>query len=173
MAHDLNVGIGFGYLHYTSTKMLEDTRRHIEIGEVKKDNQEVPIALRHVSWQALDQEVEKAKGAARTLGVNLRFMPDLKGQEIERRFADDDYAFTNKCLYPWSATRVNPYGIVYPCSINIAMGSIRERTLEEIWNGEPYARFRRTLRKRRLFAMCAKCCALNDRMWNYLPAFPS
>jgi radical SAM protein with 4Fe4S-binding SPASM domain len=169
LARDLGVPLAFGYLHYTTAQMLRDTRRYIEIEEVKREDQDVPLELRNVPWEALASEVEQAKEAARALGVTVSFTPNLRGREIELRFADDAHAYTNKCFYPWYSTRVNPYGIVYPCSMNIVMGNVREKTLEEIWNDEPYARFRRALRTHRLFPKCAKCCALNNKMWNYLP----
>jgi MoaA/NifB/PqqE/SkfB family radical SAM enzyme len=65
--------------------------------------------------------------------------------------------------------RVNAWGDVYPCSVDAHLGNIRERPILEIWNGEKYREYRRTLKENDLFSQCAKCCVLTNRTWNRLP----
>lgn len=170
LARDLRVRLALGYLFYTSEQMLESTRCCIELGDVKNEDQDVPMELRDVSWEALADEVRRVKAAAREARVDVTFAPELKGREIQRWFADDDFSCANKCFYPWFSVRVSPFGIVYPCSMNVALGDLRKKTIAEIWNDEPYMGFRRALRRQRLFPKCAKCCALHKRFWSYLPA---
>jgi len=81
----------------------------------------------------------------------------------------DEYAFVEKCFYPWKTFRISPYGDVYSCSIDVAFGNVRDQSVIDIWNNEAYQTFRRALKKRRLFPKCAKCCALNNEFWKYLP----
>ena len=55
------------------------------------------------------------------------------------------------CLIGWYATSINANGDVVPCCIlqdrkTAVLGNIRRSTLEEIWEGAEYARFRRELR---------------------------
>jgi radical SAM protein with 4Fe4S-binding SPASM domain len=60
---------------------------------------------------------------------------------------------------------------VYACGpISISMGNITEEPLSKIWNNEKYKEFRRNLRSHGLFPKCTKCCALNNKVWQYLPA---
>jgi radical SAM protein with 4Fe4S-binding SPASM domain len=114
--------------------------------------------------------VAQTKRRAAQLGVPARFLPDLNRDEIGRRFEDDDHAYVNKCFYPWYAIRINPYGVVYPCAMNIDMGNLRTESLARIWNSPKYIQFRQKLSDVRLFPKCAKCCALTNKVWDYLPA---
>ena len=92
-----------------------------------------------------------------------------RASRCERRFEDPEYAFVEKCFYPWKSFRINPYGDVYSCSIDVDFGNVREQPFSAIWNNDAYQTFRRTLKERQLFPKCAKCCALNNEFWRYLP----
>ena len=109
------------------------------------------------------------KNKAKDYGILLNFQPYLAGQDIVRRFHDDTYAYVNKCFYPWYAFRVNPYGDVYPCSMDILIGNIKEQSIKTLWNNEKYVSFRKALMKKGIFPRCTKCCVLNNTLWSYLP----
>jgi radical SAM protein with 4Fe4S-binding SPASM domain len=79
------------------------------------------------------------------------------------------HSYVETCFYPWKAARVNPYGDVYSCSIDVAFGNIRQAPFSQLWNGEAYQVFRRTLKQQGIFPKCTKCCALSDRLWDQLP----
>jgi radical SAM protein with 4Fe4S-binding SPASM domain len=60
---------------------------------------------------------------------------------------------------------MNPYGDIFPCSLQTVMGNVLEEPLQSIWNSERYITFRRSLRSQGRFAQCARCCALSRRDW--------
>jgi radical SAM protein with 4Fe4S-binding SPASM domain len=170
LGSDLRAHLGFGYVFYTTEQMQQDTNRALQRTTVAKpENQDIPDELKPVRSEELAREVERIKRLARASGVSVTFGPDLTADEIRMRYHDDAYAFVDKCFYPWYAMRINPYGDVYPCSLQVPMGSVRESSIADIWNGARYVAFRSVLKRRRLFPSCAKCCALSFRAWQSLP----
>jgi Fe-coproporphyrin III synthase len=164
--------VDFDYMFYTTPDHNRQTEQLIPLPvHHKEENQDLPMYLRQVNGQTLLEESQKAVRKGEEYGIPVGFGPPLKtAEEMERRFLDDEYAFVEKCFYPWKTFRISPYGDVYSCSIDVAFGNVREKSVKEIWNNDAYQTFRRALKKRRLFPKCAKCCALNNEFWKYLPA---
>ncbi|MDZ7620405.1 MAG: radical SAM protein [Patescibacteria group bacterium] len=138
--------------------------------EAKPEDWKLPADLLRVDARLIANGLKAAHAAGRRLGVTV--CSQMSGyRDIHKWFADPAYAHNNKCFYPWYATRVNPYGQVYPCSILTVMGDLRQQSLASIWNGDKYKEFRRRLRKAGLFPKCAKCCVLNrqDIVRRFLP----
>lgn len=66
------------------------------------------------------------------------------------------------CILPWFSTYITVDGIVRPCcsfsQTDADMGNLLEQEMRDIWNGEPYQRFRRAIRDgKRPYAICANC----------------
>ena len=169
VAKDLGVNIHYGYLFYTTKEMEDNTNKIFPIGLSKDEDQNVEESLKQIDTVSLQREINRINEKALDCGMRVSFQPPLKGRDIERRFYDDSFTYTDKCFYPWYAVRVNPYGEVYPCSMGVNMGNIRQKKLNKIWNGDEYTRFRKALKKHKLFPKCNKCCVLNDKLWSYLP----
>jgi len=171
--HDLGVSsVDFDYMFFTDEKSSRITEKMLPLPvHRKEENQILPDELRDVDADVMYAEVQRAKAKAEKYGVRIGFGPPFKSKEqIWKRFHDVRYSFVDKCFYPWKSARVNPYGDVYSCSIDVAFGNIREASFSRLWNGEAYKVFRRTLKQHRLFPKCAKCCALNNDLWGRLPA---
>jgi radical SAM protein with 4Fe4S-binding SPASM domain len=68
----------------------------------------------------------------------------------------------SKCRIPWVSVEVTASGDVAPCHIfyDLTFGNLYERSLNEIWNGEMYNKFRTYLRKNGLMSICNGCCIL-------------
>jgi radical SAM protein with 4Fe4S-binding SPASM domain len=128
--------------------------------DVKPEDWHLPPSIREVDVETLRAAVARARQRARELNAEVELELGTR-EDIRNWYYDPTYANNNKCFYPWHTTRINPYGEVYPCSIKVSMGNLREQPLRDIWNGEAYARFRLQLRRVGLFPNCAKCCALN------------
>jgi len=64
-------------------------------------------------------------------------------RSVERKSAPKEY-----CEYPWTSLTVMADGNVVPCTqgydCEMVMGNVNEQSLDEIWNGEKYKRFRRS-----------------------------
>jgi radical SAM protein with 4Fe4S-binding SPASM domain len=165
--------VDFDYMFYTTPEHDRETRKLMPLPEHdKEENQDLPMYLRQVNGDTLYAESQKAIKKGEEYGIPVGFGPPLKTpEEMERRFLDDEYAFVEKCFYPWKTFRINPYGDVYSCSLDVAFGNIRDKSVKEIWNNDAYTLFRKSLKERGLFPSCAKCCALNNEFWRHLPTF--
>jgi len=163
--------VDFDYMFYTTPEHNRETEALIPLPvHHKEEDQDLPMYLRQVNGDTLYAESQKAIAKGEEYGIPVGFGPPLKTPEqMERRFLDDEYAFVEKCFYPWKTFRISPYGDVYSCSIDVAFGNVRDQSVIDIWNNDAYQTFRRALKKRRLFPKCAKCCALNNEFWKYLP----
>jgi radical SAM protein with 4Fe4S-binding SPASM domain len=170
--HDLGVAsVDYEYMFFTTQEAIDRTRAMLPLPHrPKEENQILPDELRRVDPDVFLQQVDAAKAKGERWGIPVSFGPPLKTrEEIRLRFEDPDYAFVEKCFYPWKSARINPYGDVYSCSIDVDFGNVRETPFSGIWNNGAYRTFRRTLKQRQLFPKCAKCCALNNQFWRYLP----
>jgi radical SAM protein with 4Fe4S-binding SPASM domain len=171
--HDLGVAsVDFEYMFYTTQDAIDRTQAMLPLPHrPKEENQILPDELRAVDPDVFLEQTRRAQAKGEQYGLPVSFGPPFKTrEEIRRRFEDPDYAFVEKCFYPWKSARINPYGDVYSCSIDVDFGNVREAPFSAIWNNEAYRTFRRTLKARQLFPKCAKCCALNNQFWRYLPA---
>jgi radical SAM protein with 4Fe4S-binding SPASM domain len=172
--HEYGVAsVDFDFMFFTDEESIRRTQEMIPLPvHPKEENQILPDSLRDVDADVMFAEMQKAREKAQKYGIFIDFGPPFKTKEqVHKRFHDEKYTFVDKCFYPWKAARINPYGDVYSCSIDVAFGNIREAPFSTLWNGEAYQVFRRTLKDHRLFPKCSKCCALNNELWNHLPAF--
>lgn len=159
------------YLFYTSSDRLGQTMGILKMGHLKPENQNIPDEIKRINIKVLRESINGAQELAKRYNVKLNFRPPLKDGEIEKRFSESGFSYCSKCFYPWFETRLDPYGNIYPCSIDIPMGNIRHQTLQEIWNSRQYRNFRKSLKKHKLLPACSKCCKLNNKLWSYLPTF--
>ena len=163
--------VDYEYMFYTTEENIERTKAMLPLPHrPKEENQVLPDDLRAVDADVFLDQVRRAEAKGKEYQIPVSFGPPFKTrEEVRRRFEDPDYAFVEKCFYPWKSARVNPYGDVYSCSIDVDFGNVRKAPFSKIWNNEAYRTFRRTLKERQLFPKCAKCCALNNQFWRYLP----
>lgn len=164
------VNVNFGYLFYASAEMESRTRGIYQATGGKIEDQDVPMSIRTVNVDLLAKEIENAEANASRMGVKINIQPYIKRpEELYGHFFDDSHAYVNHCFYPWYAMRINPYGEVYPCQMNIVIGNVRDKDLRELWNSDAYIRFRQELRNVGIWPRCTKCCKLNNKMWDRLP----
>lgn len=169
---DLGVAsVDFEYMFYTTQDAIDRTRAMIPMPyRPKEEDQIVPDELRQVDPDIFMEQVKRAEAKGEEYKLPVSFGPPFKTKEqIRLRFEDPDYAFVDRCFYPWKSARINPYGDVYSCSIDVDFGNVRQSPFSTIWNGDAYRTFRKTLKARQLFPKCTKCCALNNQFWRYLP----
>ena len=133
----------------------------------------LPDHIRDIDPDLLASELTLVRRLSLESRVPLNLDMSDNPRMLRRRYYSPSYSEDNKCLYPWYATTMNPYGDIYPCSLQSIMGNVLEEPLNNIWNSERYMAFRRMLRKQGLFAQCARCCALSQHDWvaRLLPRF--
>jgi radical SAM protein with 4Fe4S-binding SPASM domain len=90
--------------------------------------------------------------------------PDLNNDDIARYYLETSEMFGfDKCAAPFFMVDVMPNGDVTTCRdfIDIKVGNITEKPLLEIWNDEPFVRFRKLLIENGgLLPQCSRCCGL-------------
>lgn len=69
--------------------------------------------------------------------------------------------YNNFCYKQWLRVDVLSNGQVTPCYPypDLTFDNLSNKSVEEIWNGESYTRFRQYIRKK-AFSVCSKCCSL-------------
>ena len=162
--------VHFNYVFFTDAESEKKTNLILgqDIGRVKLEDQKLPDELKQVDVEKLHEQIALVADRSRAKQIRVRFSPPLKGDEIRRRFCDPNYIYVDKCFTPWFRGRVNPYGEVYPCSIDLPMGNVRDNGFMALWNSEKYRRFRKALKAAGLFPVCKRCCTL-DKVWGHLP----
>jgi radical SAM protein with 4Fe4S-binding SPASM domain len=165
-----NIGlVNYAFLFFTQQEAIDKTQQLIPLKQAKPENQVLPDYLKQIDPLTLQTEIERCYAKAAEANVCSNFNPPLKQEEVKRYFFDDGYSYCTKCFLPWFSSRINPYGDVYPCSIDCKIGNIREHSFSQLWNSERYVHFRATLKDKGLFPKCLKCCSLTTKLWNYLP----
>ncbi len=170
IAGKLNMDVTFTYVSYITHEMLKETEKMFSEGASEFDCIDIPEFLKKVDVDKIKEDVKGVKEKAKKYSIEIKFSPPLKEKEIRKYFYSDSFIFANKCLNPWYGLRVNPYGEVIPCFLNLPMGNIREEDLRDIWNNKKYISFRRNLKTHKLFPKCVRCCLLNEKFWSFLPS---
>ncbi len=122
------------------------------------------------SWQpddyaALDRQLKEVRAMSRRRGLPpIIVLPSIAGEVNLRRYYTDHaerFGF-DRCISIYQAAEVNSNGDVSPCRDyhDYVVGNINETTLSELWNGEAYRSFRRSLSKEGLLPVCSRCCGL-------------
>jgi len=150
-------------IFWASQEQIDATNRLIPIDHgIKPEDWIIPDHIRTVDAARMAQRMKTAIRRARRAPVPVKIEPEISSEkDIRAWFYDPKEASNNKCFYAYETTRVNPDGVVYPCSAMIKLGDVREQPLDEIWNGPRYVSFRNTLRREGLLPICAKCCVLS------------
>lgn len=96
----------------------------------------------------------------RKWNIRIRFHPDLNGEELNA-FIDGDARPAQgktRCLGISSRIDLLPNGTVTPCKKfpEFKVGNMKGKTLEEVWNGEDYRKFREA-HNNELMSICSKC----------------
>jgi radical SAM protein with 4Fe4S-binding SPASM domain len=114
----------------------------------------------------LARQVNEVQRRLAELGKNVLLLPPTFSPEnlaayFSMIWADmtDTYA---KCAIPWTGLDITADGNVAPCHIfyDLVMGNIYENSFEDIWNGEPYRKFRAHMERYGLMPICPGCCVL-------------
>jgi len=164
--------LNFNFPFYTTPELESATWEKLKSSFLKgaKPEEQSDLNGHHnlLHERVLSQLAEARKRAA-AHGITLNTSPSLSDEEVPKHIEDPTFSVVHRCFYPWKTMRVNAWGDVYPCSIDVHLGNIREQGILSIWNGKKYREFRRTLKDNDLFPQCAKCCVLTNRTWNQLP----
>ncbi|MHC9061740.1 radical SAM protein [Nitrospira sp. CMX1] len=166
--------LNFGYLHFSTEHRDLLTAETIQQGpssalHLKKAV--LPDSVLQVNTANLVTQVTEIKAQKDRYKPRIQFSPDLSAEEIALQYTNESFTLANKCFYAWYSTRIDPWGQMYPCWIDVRLGDIRKTAFEDLWNGDAYRSFRRMIRNKKLVPKCSTCCVLNDKYWSKLPTF--
>ena len=118
---------------------------------VKQDIAEINKVLRvNFNNTAVQNELDKAKGIAKSISVDLRITND---NHLTKK---------QKCKWPFTSTFIAANGDVVPCCIIsdssvIKMGNIFNDNFSDIWNSKSYQDLRRSIKEHKLYDFCKPC----------------
>ncbi|MFC1884976.1 radical SAM protein [Thermodesulfobacteriota bacterium] len=124
------------------------------IGEWKPDD-----------YHLLDSQLQSLKArSGRWNNPPVVFIPSVRGAEnLQTYYTDhkENFGF-NKCISIYQAVEINSNGDMSPCRDyhDYVVGNIKESTITELWNSEPYIKFRKSLSAEGLMPVCSRCCGL-------------
>ena len=64
------------------------------------------------------------------------------------------------CMYPWIHMNTSPNGEAMPCCLwnyDVKMGSVKEHTIKELWNGDSWKQLRRDMLDEKSSPGCSRC----------------
>ncbi|MEW6110896.1 MAG: radical SAM protein [Thermodesulfobacteriota bacterium] len=109
----------------------------------------------------LKQLQAKAAGLS---GPGLVIMPPVvEPDKLEAYYTDHAERFGfQKCNHILTAVEINSNGDMSPCRDyhDFVVGNVKEKTITELWNSEPYRKFRQSLAEKGLMPACTRCCGL-------------
>jgi len=122
------------------------------------------------SWRPPDYGVLSAQlkalnqRALKLAGPAVIIMPHLtEPEDLETYYTDHDCRFGfDRCVSIFSAVEINSNGDMSPCRDyhDFVVGNVKENTITELWNSQPYLTFRKSLSEKGLMPVCTRCCGL-------------
>jgi MoaA/NifB/PqqE/SkfB family radical SAM enzyme len=162
--------IHFGYTAYYDNirELPELIRRAGDLGVDRIEVHHLFPIFEHQRYQSLvyhraltNDIFAEAEQLAASSGVELRLPPrfELSSMNGGQPEAVDERL---DCPLPWIGTSVTENGDVTPCcgGTSMVLGNLREQSFDEIWNGGPYQKLRRTVNSKNPLPLCANCPAV-------------
>ncbi|RJQ17682.1 MAG: radical SAM protein [Nitrospiraceae bacterium] len=171
IAKGKNVPLTIDPIIFTSDDIVKDSKEILQGGFAKQESFLMPDEIGKVDIDLLEKELEAVSDNANKLDHQV-YVSLARKKTRRKFFSDPAYSVVNKCFAPWYSCRIDPYGNVYPCSLSVNMGNIREHAIGDIINGDQFVSFRNKLKNKKLLPFCSKCCILysHHKFWNFLPA---
>jgi len=116
-------------------------------------------------YAVLSDQLRKLNDISASLsGPAVVIMPPLTDpKDLETYYTDHDNRFGfDRCVSIFSAVEINSNGDMSPCRDyhDYVVGNVKDRSITELWNSEPYRTFRKSLSEKGLMPVCSRCCGL-------------
>lgn len=131
----------------------ESINKILKLIEIKKKNNFQTLFVPCMISFKKDEESLKMQKNFLEFWKDKNVYAYVKSQDNRWLFEQDENIENNShyakqyCEYPWTSLTVMADGNVVPCTQisnnEIVLGNIKDKTLEEIWNGEDYKNFRK------------------------------
>ena len=111
-----------------------------------------------------DQLQQLSRKAAKLSGPAVIIMPPLTEiGDLETYYSNHDAKFGfDTCNHIFTSVEINSNGDMSPCRDyhDFVVGNVKDQTVTELWNSEPYRKFRLSLSQKGLMPACTRCCGL-------------
>ncbi len=99
---------------------------------------------------------------SRNSRINISVYPNYTPDEVRDYYTGFEFestSYKNRCVSLWMTAYIMPDGAIRPYhTMNFSPGNIRENSFREIWNNKIYRNYRRLVKRRKRFPVCAKGC---------------
>lgn len=99
---------------------------------------------------------------ARKSRINVSVYPNFTPEEVRRYYTGFEFestSYKNRCVSLWMTAYIMPDGEVRPYhTMNFSPGNVRRHSFKDIWNNKIYRSYRRLVKNRKRFPVCAKGC---------------
>jgi tRNA (mo5U34)-methyltransferase len=157
---------GLGVRHYVVQSLVHGDQSIEGGGRDLYRHDEAETAIRQIREAADAFELELRFEMPRRIDLEAAVVPqDLSTYFGDARSSDAPERQSRDCLLPWQSAHIDANGDVFPCCHASAenkskLGSLREATLTEIWQGPAFHEFRESLllkEGRTCPEVCAAC----------------
>ena len=94
----------------------------------------------------------------------VTIIPHILGEDNLRTYYTDHQARFgfNQCISIFQAVEINSNGDLSPCRDyhDFVVGNVKEQSISQLWNSQPYVDFRKSLSNEGLMPVCSRCCGL-------------
>lgn len=134
-----------------ASNFTESYEKILELLRLKKNNDYdtvIVITMLDLGKPAQDDEFYKLREKFRELDVYIYLKSQDQQWYQEKYEGTNSIHWTEFCQFPWSSMTIKSNCEAVECvedyNNEIILGDTRTESLEEIWNGEPYRKFRET-----------------------------
>ncbi len=116
-------------------------------------------------YEVLAGELKKlSERAAKLSGPAVIIMPPLtEPKDLKTYYTNHEERFGfDRCVSIFSAVEINSNGDMSPCRDyhDYVVGNIKDKLVTELWNSDPYRKFRQSIAQKGLMPVCTRCCGL-------------
>jgi radical SAM protein with 4Fe4S-binding SPASM domain len=113
-----------------------------------------------------EEIISECEALSNQLGVHLNASGARDPRSSLAAARSADQSPWQKCMRPWTTAYVTAHGNCLPCCISpfatndyasLIMGNVFQQSFDEIWNSEPYRRFRSKFLSKEPHQACASC----------------
>lgn len=154
--------IQFSHLNFVTEEMAK--KHNSQFGQFCKST---PGSIGQVRPEKLDLEnlYKQIVRIVTSFPTNkVTFTPNLQDRtSLSNYYLRPDLPMGKKrCLVPWTTASIQPNSdmVVLARCYNYILGNIMTESFLEIWTGERYQSFRKTLWRNKYFPACTRCCGI-------------
>lgn len=152
----------FHNLIFLSRKLVEEQKEYDEILKNSSLNWEGFVFEPEINTELLYKKMREILSVRHRFSVD--FYPNFSLKGLRDYYNNPAYLpseYPSRCISPWIVAYVFPDGRVCPClNFSYSYGNIKDKNFSELWNNDSAVKFRRLLKEKGLFPVCARCTEL-------------